>query len=403
MLRSMLNIAIVGGSIAGCLAALELARGGHSVHVFERESSPLSGAGIGVVPGTLQLLLRREWVSADLPRLEIRQHAFTTHVSGGPALGHCTWTLPQHGFAVHWADLQRSLRSRVPAAAYHAGVAVSGVMGQSASGATLAFADGSTRDFDLVLFADGYRSRGRAFVCPEAQLEYRGYMLWRAVVPLPPGAEIAALDGTVHLLSQRGLHGYLVAYAIPDGSGRAATDARVVNLACYLPLTAAELADFLIDREGRARAGSLPPGSMRPELEARLKREVAVRVPAYFAALIEQARDTFAQPIFSAAVPRYCSGRLGLLGDAGSLAQPLTGSGVLKAVENARGLAMRLRTIADVDEALAAWSSEATAMGALLVRLGQQMEHALVWNMPDLTTMAVSEIERWWAGTTRLD
>jgi 2-polyprenyl-6-methoxyphenol hydroxylase-like FAD-dependent oxidoreductase len=400
----MLNIAVVGGSIAGCFAALELARDGHAVDVFERELSPLNGAGIGVVPGTWQVLLRREWLSADLPRLEMQRQVFATHAPGGPALGERAWTMPAPGFALHWSDLQRSLRARVPAGAYHAGAAISGVASQSARSVTLALADGSTRAFDLVLFADGYRSQGRALVCPEAQLDYRGYTLWRAVVPLPPLAEAAPLlDGTVYLPSRRGSPGYLVAYAIPDGSGRAEPDARVVNLAYYLPLPAAELAEFLIDRTGRARSGSLPPGSMRPELEARLKREIAELVPPFFAALVEQARDAFAQPIFSVAVPRYCSGRIGLLGDAGSLAPPLTGSGVWKALDNARGIATRLRTIADADEALAAWSADATATGAAWVRLGQRMEHQLVWNMPDLARLDRAEIERWWAAMTRPD
>lgn len=396
----MLNIAVVGGSIAGCLGALELARDGHAVTVFEREHSPLNGAGIGVLPGVLQVLLRREWVGEALPRLDMPYQAYATHVAGGAALGQRAWTPARPAIALNWSDLQRSLRACVPETAYLSGVRVSGVQEQSARSVTLSLADGSARSFDLVLFADGYRSQGRALVCPEAQLEYRGYTLWRAVVPLP--ADSAPLEGTVHLVHQRGSPGYLVAYAIPDGSGRTVPDARVVNIACYLPLPAAELREFLIDREGRAHAGSLPPGRMRPEVEARLKREIAGRVPPYFAALVEQARDSFAQPIFTAAVPRYCAGRIGLLGDAGSLAQPITGSGVLKALENARGIAARLRKIADVDEALAAWSADATTFGALLVRLGSRMEQQLVWNMPDLSAQPAAENERWWAELTRV-
>ena len=56
-----LNIAIVGGSIAGCSAAIALLRAGHQVTVFERSLQPLSdrGAGIVIPMALLQKLKQR--------------------------------------------------------------------------------------------------------------------------------------------------------------------------------------------------------------------------------------------------------------------------------------------------------------------------------------------------------
>ena len=46
-----LQIAVVGGSIAGCCAAVELTRAGHHAEIFERSGGALvgQGAGIGVL------------------------------------------------------------------------------------------------------------------------------------------------------------------------------------------------------------------------------------------------------------------------------------------------------------------------------------------------------------------
>lgn len=57
-----LNIAVIGGSVAGLAAASLLARSGHAVSVFERSAGPLTGRGAGIVthPGPA-----RCWRSAE--------------------------------------------------------------------------------------------------------------------------------------------------------------------------------------------------------------------------------------------------------------------------------------------------------------------------------------------------
>ena len=47
-----LEVAVVGGSIAGCSAAILLSRAGHDVHVYERSPGGLVGRGGGIgTPG----------------------------------------------------------------------------------------------------------------------------------------------------------------------------------------------------------------------------------------------------------------------------------------------------------------------------------------------------------------
>lgn len=389
-----MRIGIVGGSITGCLAASLLQRDGHEVQVFERELAEPGGAGIGLTLQTFDTLVSRELISRELPRFAFERHAFVARDARGTSFGRVALEVAMPGLAVHWSDLFRALRARVPDGAYQAGREVRAV-DQTASAVRLSFADGAELDFELVAFADGYRSRGRAYVCPESPLEYCGYVLWRGLLSETLLDDPAALRHTVFRLSHAGMPGQSVAYSIP------ADPAPLVNFGCYLPLPAAELASFLTDRDGRVHAGSLPPGSMRSEQEQALKRRICPQLPPYFAALVERLRDTFAQPIFAVAPSTQRRGRVVTLGDAGALAPPLTGSGVQKAFGNALGLASKLRDASDLEQALRVWDARATADGRTLVRLGQHMERKLIWNPPDFATLGEPEARTFWDSVLR--
>ena len=106
---------------------------------------------------------------------------------------------------------------------------------------------------------------------------------------------------------------------------------------------------------------------------------------------------SFVQPIFSGTVPAYRRGRMALLGDAGAVAPPFTGSGVFKAMMNAVELATTLAESSSVDGALEDWSARQTERGKRLAALGDQMEVAFVWEAPDLSSMTEPDARAWWA------
>ena len=398
-----LQVAVVGGSIAGCCAAIELVRIGHRVEVFERSSSALvgQGAAIGLLPDTLNALLRHDLIDEMMPRLPMREHVLLAKSVDHELMGRASLRVPTQSWSVNWSHLHSNLRKRVPDHAYRAGIGVRGVAEARCDSVDLVLSDGSQRRFDLVVFADGHASIGRPIVCPEVEPAYRGYVLWRGVVEASALVDAAPLDATIYRISYRGARGHAIAYRMP--SGRAAPlDAGLVNFGCYRAVSADALPAMLVDRHGRQRAASLPAGALRPEEELRFKVFAKEQLPRYFGDLMAQSCNTFVQPIFSARVPRQRFGRICLLGDAAALVAPLTGSGVMKAAVHALGLARQLQSERDLDAALTAWDAQQSAFGRVLSDLGEQMESAFLWNTPDFGTLDPAGALRWWQTATSL-
>jgi 2-polyprenyl-6-methoxyphenol hydroxylase-like FAD-dependent oxidoreductase len=393
-----LRVGIVGGSIAGCSAAIELGRLGARVTVLERSRGELEGrgAGIGTPTATFDRLIQRDLIDPQAPRCIVSGHPLVGCSGTTGRLGHTALTLPLDMALINWGDLWRNLRRRVAADAYRAGREVTGIE-PSADGCRLITSEGRI-DCDLAIFADGYRSLGRSILFPDARLTYRGYVLWRGVLEETELSDPEPLEDALYRLHYRDLPGNAVFYFVPGGHGSIRPGERWVNWACYVPVPDVELPEFLTDREGRRHEASLPPGSMRHSEEERLKALMEDNLPPYFSEIIRASSATFAQPIYTVEVPSYASGRAALVGDAGSVAPPFTGSGVFKATSNAVDLAEALTEHGDVDRSLDVWSAEQTATGHRLAALGRQMEAAFVWSAPDFASMAPDEAMSWWRG-----
>jgi 2-polyprenyl-6-methoxyphenol hydroxylase-like FAD-dependent oxidoreductase len=55
---------------------------------------------------------------------------------------------------------------------------------EAADGIELLFKDQCSERFDLVVFADAYRSLGRGMINPGCETEYQGYLGWRGIAPV---------------------------------------------------------------------------------------------------------------------------------------------------------------------------------------------------------------------------
>jgi 2-polyprenyl-6-methoxyphenol hydroxylase-like FAD-dependent oxidoreductase len=397
------RIGIVGGSIGGCAAAVGLSRLGYEVEVLERTDRDLVGRGAGIATFTalLDWLVARDLIGGDLPRLDGRPTRWVARDPTDPAgrlLG--TDPTPSPGSSLTWGDLYAHVRRRVPPGAYEHGRTVREIeLGHHRP--RLRLGDDRWRQYDLIVCADGHRSLGRSTLFPDVPVRYRGYVLWRGLVPGHVPGRIALLEhGTVRC-GYPGGHG--VFYLVPsatDGHGGATS----INWGLYLQVPERELATMLTDRAGRTSRGSVAAGMLPPDREATLKARLSRWLPSALAEVVDASRDTFIQAIFTATVPAYHRGRVCLVGDAGTLHPPFTGSGVFKAMGNAVELADALATTADVDDALAAWNRRQLRQAAMFGPAAARFEQSLIFSMPDLATLSDDEYQAWnrsvWADGT---
>jgi 2-polyprenyl-6-methoxyphenol hydroxylase-like FAD-dependent oxidoreductase len=241
-----LRIGVVGGSIAGCCAALELLRSGHTVEVFERSQRDLvsEDSGLGLHASTLDALVEHGLVERTLPRLQTRAQVLVGACAEQPISGREALQLPLESWSVSWTDLYHALRRQLNDAVYAAGKTVSDFALRPDS-AEAVFSDGERRSFDLLIFADGHASLARKALFPEHVPTYRGYVLWRGVVRVDRTLDISRLRANVTRISLRGHAGHAAFYLIPTGTGNGEPDDVLVNFAYYLPVPAADLGECL--------------------------------------------------------------------------------------------------------------------------------------------------------------
>ncbi len=390
-----LDVAIVGGSIAGCTAAIELARLGARVTLFERSGEELKdrGAGLGVPASVFETFIARDLVDADLPYFPAPAFLRICRTADQPRYGRLAWAQPATLAALNWGGLYRNLRKRVPDGVYRTRRQVTAIEQVEASSARLRFADGETAEFSLVVCADGYASLGRHTLFPDAALNYAGYVLWRGHMPEAALPESPPLEVGIRCVGYRGGHG--IFYFVPGANDSIAVGERLVNWGVYVAVPGAELDAFMTDKTGRVHQGSLPPGMIPLATEQALKARLMPVMPDYYADIIARGSDTFAYAIYDCQVPAYRRGRVCLAGDAGAFARPHSGAGALKGINDAIALGEALRDSDDIDAALDTWDRQRTAANNELVRFGNQLGEAFVTAIPDWSTMDVPAMEAW--------
>ncbi|MFK7847669.1 MAG: FAD-dependent monooxygenase [Rhodothermales bacterium] len=390
-----MKIGVIGGSIAGCATAIVLARSGHDVRVFERSASELKGRGAGIAtsPAVLQSLKDEDLLDDDIPFFHIEALHHVGKAEQNEPDGSKAGVLPVELECMNWGDLQRNLRCRVKDEVYLKDHIVHKVENLSSHQSKLTLKDGKSFTFDLIVCADGYRSVGRASLFPEAALNYRGYVLWRGVLDEAQLNDTTPLESKMQRIGYNRAHG--VFYFVPGEPLASSSNNRLVNWALYMPVPKDELSTFLVDRTGKKRSGSIAPGEMRSEQELALKRLAKNALPSYYAQIIEKSQSTFIQAIYTMDVPAYYKGRICLVGDAGFVAQPFTASGVFKSISNAKALSNALISYNSLEEALSAWSHEQIALGRRLKHVGEKLEHALIWDIPDFSTIKEEELNSW--------
>jgi FAD-dependent urate hydroxylase len=315
------TILVVGGGMAGLTTAAALHQRGFAVELVERrESWQAVGAGFLVQANGMRMLAALglasgveqagtvvcRWQFCD-EQGEVLSDTDLQALWGhaGPCIG-IERTKLQGALLPGIAQVRCRLRAEVTS------------LVQNDARVSVGFSDGSSRDFDLVVGADGIRSTVRALALTSTAPNYLGAMNWRSVAPIRP---VGLAEFQINL-GDRCIFGL-----VPLGGGRTYAFAYVAHPHLRDPV------------EGRL---------------ARLRQRFSAfgpRVAAYLAAL-ERDDEVICSAMEWTELGNIHAGRVVLVGDAAHASSPMMGQGGCMAMEDACVLAEELRAAATVEAAL---------------------------------------------------
>ena len=180
------RIVVAGAGIGGLTTAIALCRAGFEVTVFER-AAELGEIGAGLLlAANAQKALGKLGLSKEVGSLGTPTSAADIRSWHGEVLASIPAAELEKGIgaasaAVHRADLQALLLREVGEGPLRLDSEVSGFE-QDEAGVTVLFVDGSEERADLLVGADGLRSKVRAELFGPEEPRYAGYTAWRAVV-----------------------------------------------------------------------------------------------------------------------------------------------------------------------------------------------------------------------------
>jgi 2-polyprenyl-6-methoxyphenol hydroxylase-like FAD-dependent oxidoreductase len=318
------SILIVGGGIAGLTTAAALHRQGFRAEVVERDEGWRALGGGILVQANGMRVLRRLGLDAAVERAGavVGRWAFADQrgdVLAAVDLG-ALWAGVGPCVGIARGALRRVLVEGAAAVPCRLGISVA-ALAERGGRVSVAFADGSAGEYDLVVGADGIHSAVRGHVAEGATPTFGGQLVWRGLaairLPGPASVRFSLGDGCFFGLCDAG-------DGLTYGFGNA---------------TGPRLHDPVEGRLDRLRARFAAFG---PE------------VKEYLGALTSD-EQVHCSPIEWLERPAWRAGRVVLVGDAAHASSPMLGQGGSLAMEDAWVLAEALRCAATVEAALDAY------------------------------------------------
>jgi 2-polyprenyl-6-methoxyphenol hydroxylase-like FAD-dependent oxidoreductase len=371
-----MNIAIVGGGIAGLSFALGLHKRGIDCDVFEAVTDIKEiGVGITLLPHAMRELAELGLQDAlEAVGIENLESVFYTqhgqYVYKEARGRHAGYTLPEIG--IHRGKLHRILFdaavSRLGADKVHTGMRCS-AFSQNDNGVEIEFSNAHTQtslkvQAQIAVACDGVNSVVRAQMHPQDALCFAGINTWRGVTVHPP-----ILTGKSYLRIGTVEVGKMVIYPIidnVDGKGN-----QLINWVAELQKPNAAMNDW--NRPGD------------PAVCAEIFKDWTfdfLNVPE----LILKADKVFEYPMVDKnALPFWTQGRVTLMGDAAHPMYPRGSNGSAQALIDAKTLADQLAQHTDPQEALKAYEVLRLAPTAKVVETNRNVP-------PDFIIMKAQEL-----------
>jgi 2-polyprenyl-6-methoxyphenol hydroxylase-like FAD-dependent oxidoreductase len=321
------KVLIIGGGFSGMAAAIQLRRQDIAVDLVEIDPDWRSyGAGISLGGATMRALVQLGVIDAFLAEGAASDGVGIFVPTGQKVAELPTPRLAGPGVPGNGAILRPVLARILAGATRQSGANVR--LGctftrieQDAGGVDVAFTDGSTGRYDLVIGADGLYSAVRRTVFPDAPTpQYSGQGVWRAVLPRP-----ADINGTMMWLGPK----------IKPGLN---------------PVSQDEM--YLFVTEDRETNDFVDPSGFLAHVKALLAPFPDPRLQRVRAALDENSRIIY-RPLESLLMPTpWYKGRIVLVGDTVHATTPHMASGACIGIEDALVLADELAKAGSVDQAL---------------------------------------------------
>lgn len=347
---------IVGGSLAGLMTALSIARAGLSVTLLERAGdSGRTGAALQIGNGVLARLTGRN----DAPEFD------GTRVQ--------TWT------AVH--SYLRAAVERNPRIALHDGVFVTNV-DQDGNRAWATAGDGQTFTGEMIIGADGHRSVVRRLVAPDRpNARFAGYVIWIGIAR--EGDLECTGDWPRETLYEEARDYVLLGSSLPTEEGFNQPGNRRIGWAWYDGGRNALL------RERGALLGNVVQRSLMPRdipdhTFDELRRDARLWSEPWRQAIEDcvERRAIIGAPIAEYLPVCLARGRVGLVGDAAHVPTPMTGSGFSAALEDAVVLGGALSGERSIEAALRTYEKARLPNVRRLVERGQDFSRSFISHWP---------------------
>ena len=324
---------VIGGGIAGPVAAMALRKAGIDATVYEAHPTPDTGIGgsLAIAPNGLAAL--RTVDAQDAVLAAAIPIVGTVLVIGGRRVEMPGLTGLPPVQLIHRGDLHRGLRERAAAGGvpFVHGARLVDVT-DTPAGVTATFADGSTATADVLIGADGVHSRVRTLIDPDAPgPRYTGLTSCEAHADLDAPGD----PGTITFVFGR--RAYYLYWPRPGGGTTWGA-----NLPCHRPLSLTE---------ARARPNETWLQTLRETYaDDDPGRQLArATSPEH----LQVTGSTHIMP----SVPRWHRGRMVLVGDSVHAPSNSSGQGASLSVESAVELARCLRDLPDHTAAFTAYEA----------------------------------------------
>jgi 2-polyprenyl-6-methoxyphenol hydroxylase-like FAD-dependent oxidoreductase len=358
---------VIGGSMSGLFAGLQLRARGFEVDIYERVESELAGRGAGIVaqPGVLAALRGLGIDPVDLGVSTTIRKIFDTE-GRVVVQTECPQTLTA------WERLYRILRDAFPAAHYHRNIGLKRFE-QNARSVVVRLSDGTITEADVLIGADGIRSTVRAQLLPDLGPLYAGYVAWRSLLPeetIPPAVHRELFE-TMSFCLPPGEQFLSYPVAGPDNDLRPGH--RRCNVVWYRPADEnTELRRLLTDERGVTHSISIPPPLIRRDAIAAMRAAAERLLAPQFRAIARLMDEPVLQPIYDLETPRMAFGRVAVIGDAAFVARPHVGAGVSKASDDALALADALAAD-DAEPALKRFEAQRLPVGRRVIERARHL------------------------------